>query len=263
MSEHSHARRLFEFYSSQHLTFSVPPAPSIAYVYSESEKVKLEDIKNAFTEDFQVGKVYPDPASLKGNARALAEIHGFVLSQNGNKLACNRAALTEADLKKAAKKKAKNPNAKPRKRQSTRCGCEFFFTISPDRAGLPCKIVSANFTHTNGCTPGAEQLVDAQRRSGYYMKTVLHKAKLETLITLQERAGYITPQLLRSMLEPLLPRQTAISCDMLNNVRLKLNRLVTERASSPTVPVEVTEDIAKDLLNLETGKTLKDNLSAS
>jgi hypothetical protein len=92
------------------------------------------------------------------------------------------------------------------------------------------RITSANFQHSNGCTPSAQQLRKGKRAAGSYTREIKTQ-HVKLIIGLLVRGTKPFCKLLRSIMGELYPPGYAIHARDLANMRFRCKRIISTRGS--------------------------------
>ena len=165
----------------------------------------------------------------------LATRFGFTIAENGNSLVCGRGMNPKhktpayKKLKLAIEEYSVLEEKKTRNVISMRCGCTFRLRYTKASAKMPLappeavRITEVSFLHTNGCQPSIGQIQVMRKRNGHFTAQ-LSKQKMWDIIQLLN-AGHVPSNLLRWMLQQILPQSVVFDSQLLTNIRLKAKRL--------------------------------------
>jgi hypothetical protein len=203
---------------------------------------------------------WPSKEELRKAVDAFSQSCGFAIQTNGSAYRCSLAAHTTARIIQLKKKRKDTTPSRTRQRTSTRCGCGFFINFTkiienwktkwaPDEEecspGEAVRVTKCDFYHSNGCFPSRNQLVVQKKAQGRYTSDLLTTEKLASIISFS-RHGFIRAPMLRSMLKEMLPEGVPIDSQLVNNIRLKVNRVKKHQDENPEsskLPVKGPEDI--------------------
>ena len=141
-----------------------------------------------------------------------------------------------------------------------KCGCKWFIKLSQAKKEQRCKISDIHATHTNGCSPSGDQLVQVKTAAGDYAKCTIRV--IEQLVNYLTCGKHPDQQYGQALLRKALPHCKCIHPRDVWNTRIRAKMLIRDikrrgesieifnlRIKNPTDLVKPLDDLTDDILD--------------
>lgn len=181
--------------------------------------------------------VFDSAMQLKNLINTYGEQKGFKVSIQTSTIRCCLSALPKRTIQKRERMRARNPNAKPRKRISPRCGCNFHVKYADASRMMNKKgairVTGVDFKHSNGCCPSKKSLVKVNKSTGHYMSST----NWDPVVRLFMSGKPVEACLLRATIKLVVPDELDVDNVMLQNVRSKVKRMLKKGYVPESAPI--------------------------